>query len=577
MNKATFVNLSKAKFGSNFDYSLIPDKVPSRIDLICNKHGVVNVYMRQHLVSKTGCTYCSNKKANTEIFVEKANLKHNHKYDYSKTTYKRMSDRVVIICPVHGEFEQFANIHLKGGGCNKCHLDSIRKTTNEFINEAKQAHGNKYDYSKTVYTNAFDKVTIICPVHGEFQQSASDHTNKGSGCSKCAVDNIKNTNWLNIAKLIHNNKYDYSKVAYANLMEKVTIICPDHGEFKQRINCHVHKKQGCPNCPLPQISRPQQEIIYYIKSIYKDEIIINDRKILPNQEIDIYFPKLKLGIEYNGLYWHSGEDGSRNRSRHKAKVNLCDSNNINLFSIWENEWSRKQDIIKSMISNKLGLSNKIFARKCEIKELNNEEYRIFIISNHLQGYANAIIKYGLVYNSKIVSVIGFNRHLIYEWEISRIATLLNTNVVGGVSRLLNHFIKHHNPKQIMSYANRNHSNGNVYKTLGFAHICNTEPGYHYCRHGIVYSRQQFQKHKLHNKLENFDPSLSESQNMFNNGYRKFYDCGNMKFVKICQPSTDPSFLYVPDRVSKALTNTSLVIPQPSSITSKLPSDSFKLI
>ena len=401
-------------------------------------------------------------------------------------------------------------------------------TTEQFIAKSKLIHGLKYDYSLSEYKGAFKKVKIICPIHGLFEQRASDHSNQGRGCPKCARESFKNNNWLKLANSIHNNKYDYSLVNYTNLMDKVKIICPIHGEFEQRMYCHIHKSQGCPKCPIGEISKPHQEIIDYIKSIYNGEIKINNKEIINPKEIDILIPDKKLAIEYNGLFWHSTNSINKDY-RHKEKVEICEKNQLNLFNIWEHEWRNKKDIIKSMLTNKLGLSKRIYARKCSIKELSNTEYNLFISNNHLQGKTNSTYKIGLIYNEEIICVIGLNKHPKYEFEISRIATKKYTNATGGISKLLNYFINKIKPSKIMSYANRSHSNGKLYENLGFTHILNTKPGYFYTKYGLIYPRQKFQKHKL-KKLKNFDPKLSEVKNMINNGYKRLFDCGHKKYI-----------------------------------------------
>lgn len=470
-----------------------------------------------------------------QTFIEKAKEKHGNRFNYSKVVYKNRKTNVIIICPIHGEFSQNPYVHLNGKGCPKCHLDSLRKTTEQFIKEAIKIHGEKYNYSKVEYKGSFSKVKIICPIHGEFEQIASDHTNNKKGCRKCYLDNNSKdlNNFIKESEIIHNKKYDYSLIkSYHTNMDKVKIICPEHGEFEQRPYCHTIKKQGCPHCPTI-VSKPHQEIIDYLKLIYTGNIEINDRKVLNGFELDIFIPDKNLAIEYNGLFWHSFDklEVADNKKRHQKKCDLCDTKGINLFQIWEHEWFRNKCLIKSMINNKIGNNHKIYARKCKIVSLKSSEYKKFLMENHLQGPISNPIRYGLEYDGHLVCVAGFSKHKKYDWEIGRFATLKFISVVGGAGKLLHHFIKTHNPNSILSYANRNHSNGKLYHKLGFELIGTTQPGYFYTKKSIVYSRQQFQKHKLADKLDNFDPNLSEAVNMFNNGYRRFWNAGNLKFIK----------------------------------------------
>jgi len=196
------------------------------------------------------------KKLVTEIFIEKAKKVHGDKYDYSKVNYTGGHNKVTIICPIHGEFEQTPANHLQGKGCYKCRNNYIKKikihSVDQFIEKARKVHGDRYDYSKVVYVNSNTKVTIICPIHGEFEQVAKLHL-EGYGCKVCGNDfgSIKRTltteEFIEKAKKVHGDKYDYSKLVYIDRWTKVKIICPIHGEFKQAPYAHLNGS-GCRKC-----------------------------------------------------------------------------------------------------------------------------------------------------------------------------------------------------------------------------------------------------------------------------------------------------------------------------------------
>lgn len=182
---------------------------------------------------------------------------HKDFYDYSKVVYKSSRDKIIIICPIHGEFKQTPDQHKRGGGCSKCsnlkRINSdIKRRTNSFLIKSKQVHKDKYDYSKVQYTNTDTKVTIICPIHGEFQQRPNSHINS-TGCTKCGIElNSKSRstsidNFISKSIKIYKNKYDYSKVIYKNTHTKVSIICPNHGEFQKSPHDHL-KGKGCKVC-----------------------------------------------------------------------------------------------------------------------------------------------------------------------------------------------------------------------------------------------------------------------------------------------------------------------------------------
>ena len=170
------------------------------------------------------------KKMTNSEFIAKARKIHNEKYDYSKVEYINNRTKVCIICPIHGEFWQTPNAHLNGQDCPKC-KGKIKLTLEKFIEKAKKVHGDKYDYSKVEYINNHTKVCIICPIHGEFWQTPQHHL-KGVGCPKCYGNFRKTTEqFIEEARKVHGDKYDYSKVEYVNATTKVRIICPKHGEF----------------------------------------------------------------------------------------------------------------------------------------------------------------------------------------------------------------------------------------------------------------------------------------------------------------------------------------------------------
>lgn len=191
------------------------------------------------------------------IFIEKAKKIHNDNYDYSKVIYIDVLTKIIIICKIHGEFEQSPNSHLTGQGCKKCARkitsDKNKLSCEEFIKKANEKHNNKYDYSKTNYINNITKVKIICKIHDVFEQKPGIHLD-GSGCPKCSRKSavLKNTqtteSYIEKAKSIHGNKFDYSEVKYVNDSTKIKIKCPKHGLFEQRPFGHIKSEIGCPKC-----------------------------------------------------------------------------------------------------------------------------------------------------------------------------------------------------------------------------------------------------------------------------------------------------------------------------------------
>jgi len=217
------------------------------------------------------------------------------------------------------------------------------------------------------------------------------------------------------------------------------------------------------------------------------------------------------------------------------KTELCEEKDIHLFHIFENEWNNHilQDIWKSKILYKLNkIENKIYARKCIIKEISKNEEMEFLEYNHLQGYTPSKIKLGMFFENELVSVltIGKSRFKKNEFELLRFATKNYTIVVGAFSKFLKH-LKKFNLDNLYSYGNRRWTfKNNVYSKYSNTELIDiTKPNYFYIKNNQIYNRMNFQKHKLSKILDTFDPNLSEIDNVLNNEYRIIFDCGNFKY------------------------------------------------
>lgn len=371
-----FILAAKLIHGEKYDYSQV-NYITNNISvkIICPIHGEFNKAPTKHINAKQGCPKCGlnigvkkQTKSKTE-FINEANKKHNNNYDYSLVNYINAKTKVQILCPVHGIFEQTPDGHLSGRGCRYCGGTSLMDT-NLFIYKAKLVHNNKYDYSYVDYINNRTPVKIICPIHGEFKQLPNNHLSKKQGCYDCLNKIYNSKTFSDICSIIHNNKYDYSLVNYTKNTDNVTIICPIHGEFKQR--CDSHRSGiGCSKCSNNGISKEETELKDFLNSL-DIKIIENDRMILEGKELDIFIPSHNIAIEYNGLYWHSEQYIDKNY--HLNKTEACEAKGIQLIHIFEDEWLYKQDIVKSRLKNILGLTqNKIWARKCEIKIVDTKD------------------------------------------------------------------------------------------------------------------------------------------------------------------------------------------------------------
>lgn len=350
---------------------------------------------------------------------------------------------------------------------------------------------------------------------------------------KNAYDRLFNTNRLNSKVTPLFEIDDYKGVQLQNKYEFKCNECDnkfidnlDNGRIPRCLKCNPY---------LSGSSKGEHEVYEFVKSILpENELIIqNDRSAISPKELDIYIPGHKLAIEYNGLYWHSEKQG-KDQYYHQNKYKSCKDNGIQLIQIFDDEWFNKEDIIKSIIKNKLKLTdNKIYARKCTIKKLKNNEVRDFLDENHLQGFILGS-HYALEYKNQIVSVLTMNKSrydLKEDYEILRFCTKLNTNVVGGFQKLIKDFSKGIQGS-IITYADLRYGSGSVYETSGFEYSHTSLPNYFYTNdYTNRLSRLKFQKHKLQSLLEDFDPTLTEWQNMQLNSYDRIWDCGNNVFKK----------------------------------------------
>ena len=340
-------------------------------------------------------------------------------------------------------------------------------------------------------------------------------------------EKTKNTNMLLYGcENPFQNENIKNKIKQTN-MEKYGVEYPQQSEM-------IRSKYSSLNKP----SKIENDLLNFIKENYNNIIIINSKKIIEGYELDIYLPDLKLAFEFNGLYWHS--ELYKDKNYHKLKSNKCLEKQIQLIHIFEDDWEFKQDIVKSMILNKLGKSlYKIYARKTEIKEIiNNKLSKDFLNNNHIQGNVNSSVKIGLFYENELVSLMTFGKGRKFmntksideHYEMLRFCNKLNTNVIGSASKLFKYFIKKYNPKEVTSYADRSYSNGNLYKQLGFELEHITEPNYYYVINRKRKHRFGFRKDLL--VKQGFDKNKSEHEIMLERKIYRIFNSGNYKFYKI---------------------------------------------
>lgn len=317
------------------------------------------------------------------------------------------------------------------------------------------------------------------------------------------------------------------------------IKCEVHGKTQISkglfSNRKISKTEYCCECNPIDKNISGKEVLLYklIKDVYEGEIIQSYK--LNNKEIDVYIPDLKIGFEFNGVRWHS--ELFLSNDYHKNKTDLCEKNNIRLIHIFEDDFDFKFEIVKSIIKNIFNSSKRIFARQTTISEITDKNLvKTFLNKNHLQGFVNTNINYGLFHQGELVSIMTFmkTRKVLNkntqqdEYELIRFCNKVGLSIVGGASKLFKKFIKEYDPQSVLSYCDISWANGDLYSNLGFKLIGTTKPNYFYVINGKKENRINYQKHKLVKK--GYDKNLTEVEIMSNLGYYRIFNCGNKKYV-----------------------------------------------
>jgi len=322
----------------------------TKVEIVCKKHGGWKTTV-DPVFRGSGCPKCSlvtggEKRRLSKIeFLEKCQVVHNNKYNYSKVNYLGSSKKITISCKEHGDFKQTPSSHLSGRGCPKCGRgDNYKLSVSEFINRSKSQHGNKYDYSNVDYININTEVEIICTSHGKFLQRPDFHM-RGSGCPKCSIIEVHKKqikpkdDFIKDSVSVHGNLYDYSKVNYLNSKTKVIITCIKHGDFLQTPNNHL-RGNGCPNC---NSSKGELFVKKYLKENnieFIQQHTFENLKIKRRLKCDFFLPKKNVIIEYNGIQHYiskkqfGGKEGlKRTQKSDNLKRLFCSENGINLLEI----------------------------------------------------------------------------------------------------------------------------------------------------------------------------------------------------------------------------------------------------
>ena len=491
-------------------------------DVCLSKYGVENPFQAEFVKDKTKQTMERKYGVEHPMYIDetKEKIKKTSLERYGETSYTKTEDYKKKTTKTNLE-KYGVEYYLQSDDIkSKTLATNLEKYGVEHISQSEE-------FRKSVEKTSFEKWGYKC----NLQSPEVIETIRQTNISKYGVDNIMKCDDFRKIYNISNHK-DY--LYYLN--DGISVFnCSMGHTFSISSSLYISRNNKdvglCTICnEVGGSSIVEKDVFTFIQNNYNGNIIENYRDKF---EVDIYLPDLKIGIEFNGLFWHSSK--YREKNYHIDKTNYFKERDIDIIHIWEDDWNFKQDIVKSILLNKIGITPKrIYARKCEIKEINNKISKVFLDNNHIQGSDKSKIKLGLYYNNELVSLMTFNksegRKIMKEseWNLSRFCNSLNVSVIGGASKLLKYFIKKYTPKRIISYADNDWSKGNLYNKLGFEMISKTKPDYKYIHKYKRIHKSNFQKKKLE-KMFNEKIECSETEFLTKKNIYKIWDCGKMKY------------------------------------------------
>lgn len=478
-------------------------------------------------------------------------------FDLSRSIYRGMNHPTEFKCPTHGWHTMAAKYIMEGRKCVHCYREGLarkpRFTKNKVIRRFKEAHGNKYDYSRVQYGGQQKAVEIICSRHGSFFQKPEYHWN-GAGCPACYHEDVRGASqrlttdeFLSRAQAVLPN-FDFSRSVYVNSNTPVEVRCTKHDAvFEANPRGLMTGENPCPRCNHTK-SQPEQDIADFLSLL--TTVVQRDRSVIGPKELDIYLPDLNLAIEYCGMYWHTHrdpDDEKKNKFRHAEKHRLCAEKGIRLITIYETEWLERPKTMRRLLRAATGnMRGRLMARKCRLRTVSNPEARAFYEKHHPQGGAGHGHHYALFWKNEMVACMRFtlgnndrgrgakNR----QWTLSRYATRLP--VAGAASRLFKAFVRDHQPESVKSFSDNRLFSGGMYEQLGFTLEENIAPDYQVWSPKIgLKPKPHYQRRLLPKRLQehgvedHFDPGSdprTEAQMTYLMGAGRIYDCGKKRWL-----------------------------------------------
>lgn len=506
--------------------------------------------LQNELKRKPFCPDCQKEQINESRIMPLDEIKHIYDERFPNLsilwdTYKGVKKSIFIVCKECGNYWEsyLGRLNPETKNCPKCAKKSMQEKRRlpKSIAQDRLKHRTDITIDWDNYIDTLHYISVSCSFCSyTWQDTIGGLLRYNRRCPECNLHKLVTPLSEAKERLKHRTDITADWDTYTGVGNKISVTCNTCSHTWQTKFIDLqYDASHCPKCSLKEgrsrLEKSIQQTLEQEFGISADTSVRFKTDNNRNLEFDIYYPDYNLAIEVNGIYWHSDE--VRPRNYHQWKSDYAEQNHINLIHIFEDDWFRKREQYISMIGNYLK-SNLISlnARDCYISAISGAEAGKFYNQNHLQGSVISQIHLGLFYKENLVSVMSFSGsryNKSYQWELTRFANHIHTNIRGSASKLLSHFIRNHNPKSIVSYANRLWSQGNLYRKLGFVETHRSQPSYFYIdrKTGVRLSRYQCQRKYLPALLgTGFEESKSESENMKDNGYLKIHNSGTITFV-----------------------------------------------
>lgn len=429
-----------------------------------------------------------------------------------------------------------------GGGCRYCShfdawpgfndLESLRPDVAKLWD-----HEKNIGLSPSTVTKASNrKIWWVCSKDSSHKWEAKvGHMTDGlRGCPYCSGRKVLegyNDIFHLYPDLLVEWDYDKNTVLPTEVSKgtdiKVWWKCSNGHSTYSKINDRVVRGYGCSVCS-PKVSSGEDEVHAFLLEIGIDNIVRNTSKVIRPKEIDLYLPERKMAIEFNGVYWHSVY---HNKGSHATKTEMCTALGIQLIHIWEDDWRLKQEIVKRLLKNKLGIKDEttVYARKTKVVSIDKHKAIEFFNRNHLLGYTSGTYYVALETDDVVVAAMILTRRGDVL-TLNRYAT--SCNVPGGHSKLVSWAEKNIEYSTMVTFADLAVSNGDLYEKTGWTKDKVLKPDYMYVVgnkrvHKFNYRKDRFKKDP---SLE-YDPNMTETALAMLNNIPRIWDCGKIRYTK----------------------------------------------